>query len=360
MKVAFILNDITGLGGVERVVTNTANAFEEDLGHSVDIISVFPQKNKRAYIKINKKIKIFYLSKATSSNVKLVKYLKLNEKLRRLIADNRYDIVISNSVSLTLMILFIRLFSNSYKIIAWEHSQYDNASKHMKFLRKVFYRYLDLVVCLSHHDENIFKHLNNKATTIYNFIDDKHKENSKLETEKIIAVGRLETEKGFDLLIKAFVKVNQKHPIWKLDIYGEGSQRDVLQKLIIENHLDGVIKLKGFVEDIDSIFPSYSIFVLSSRSESFGMVLLEAMSHGLACVSYNCKIGPTEIIDDKVDGLLAEAENIDDLSDKIETLIENNELRKYIANNAIVKSKKFSKHNIISQWDKTLKTIKKD
>jgi glycosyltransferase involved in cell wall biosynthesis len=174
---------------------------------------------------------------------------------------------------------------------------------------------------------------------------------SNCEKKKVIAVGRYVREKGFDLLIDAWNIVHQKHPEWELHIYGNG-KNDQLKEQINSLRLNTSCYLEESVKNIEEKYIESSIFVLSSRNEGFGMVIAEAMACGIPPVSFACDSGPDEIIHDKEDGFLVEPENIMELAEKICYLIENEDERKILGENARRNIERLKIENIAGQWIK--------
>lgn len=144
--------------------------------------------------------------------------------------------------------------------------------------------------------------------------------------------------------------VNKKHPDWKLEIWGDGPLKRKIQQQIEDAHLSNVVELKGYTYDIPSKLLEASLFVLSSDSEGFPMVLLEAMSCGLPVISSNCKYGPSEIITDGKDGYLVPMRDEKTMAAQINVLIENEDMRKKMGEVAFKTSQKYSVNNIIEQW----------
>ncbi len=165
------------------------------------------------------------------------------------------------------------------------------------------------------------------------------------------AVGRLDWQKGFDMLIKAFATVAEDFPGWMLVIWGEGKAKAELQSLVNETGCADRIKLAGKSRTPADWMKTADLFVLSSRYEGFPNVLLEAMAFGIPVVSFRCKFGPEDIIDDGVNGLLAEPENIDSLTQALRKIMSNKEVRYRIgaAGSASVAGYRVS--DIVSKWE---------
>jgi glycosyltransferase involved in cell wall biosynthesis len=157
------------------------------------------------------------------------------------------------------------------------------------------------------------------------------------------------SEKGFDRLLKAWNLIKTDLCDWQLYIFGNGD-RAPYQKIVDQLQLGDSVHLMPATEDIAKEFSKSSIYVMSSRYEGFGLVLAEAMSCGLPCVSFDCPYGPREIIRDGEDGFLAEDGNIEDLATKIEQLISNEDLRIKMGTKAIHNISRFKPEVIMAQW----------
>jgi glycosyltransferase involved in cell wall biosynthesis len=171
-------------------------------------------------------------------------------------------------------------------------------------------------------------------------------------TEKIvISGGRLVEQKGFDLLIEAYAQVARARPDWQLHIYGSGSMRPGLARMIEQQGLAEQIKLKGHTEDFDSVLATASVYALSSRYEGFGMVLIEAMSRGLPLVSFDCPRGPGEIVNHGSNGLLVPPEDTDALGEALLKVIEDDELRRRMGQASHQDARQYEADTIARRWE---------
>ena len=166
----------------------------------------------------------------------------------------------------------------------------------------------------------------------------------------ITAMGRLNSQKGFDTLIKAFSIVNKKNSSYTLKIFGEGPDRDTLQNLIDTAGLHDYVQLCGAKSDAINDVANSKIFVLSSRYEGMPNALIEAMAAGTACISTDCKFGPSELISDGKNGLLTPVDDVRTLSEKILFLIENETVRRNIEKKAIEIRKKLDANTIYKKY----------
>jgi glycosyltransferase involved in cell wall biosynthesis len=175
----------------------------------------------------------------------------------------------------------------------------------------------------------------------------------------ILAVGTLKRQKGFDLLIETAVRILPKYPQWKLiilgkehDDEGERGLMEQFQNIIARHNLENQILFPGEAGNVGDWYNRAEIFVLSSRYEGFPNVLLEAMTSGVACISFDCDTGPSELIQNQKNGLLVPQKNVRELASSIELLINNDEYRKKLGENALSIREKYSEEIIFEKWSK--------
>jgi GalNAc-alpha-(1->4)-GalNAc-alpha-(1->3)-diNAcBac-PP-undecaprenol alpha-1,4-N-acetyl-D-galactosaminyltransferase len=167
----------------------------------------------------------------------------------------------------------------------------------------------------------------------------------------ILSVGELSRteQKGFDTLLQIFAQIAPEYPDWQLVIVGSGDPGS-LTSMIENSGLEKRVSLIGEVNDVQTLMQRSSVFTLTSRWEGLPMVLLEAMSQGMACIAFDCFTGPRELITDRVDGILVDDQNTDHFVTGLKALIEDQDLRTRLGSQAIDTSKKYLPEKIMQRW----------
>jgi glycosyltransferase involved in cell wall biosynthesis len=167
----------------------------------------------------------------------------------------------------------------------------------------------------------------------------------------LLAVGRLEEQKGFDWLIEVFSNLAHKHPNWDLIILGEGSLRVMLEEQVRESGLEKRIFLPGRIGNLSEWYESADLFVMSSRYEGFGNTLVEAMAYGLPAVSFDCDAGPRDIINHRLNGLLVPPCDLAALTATLDNIMRDDALRLRLAERTADVREQFSMKGIASLWE---------
>ena len=218
----------------------------------------------------------------------------------------------------------------------------------MRFYFRTIEKKADVIVTLTEGDKLLW----NKAKRIEvipNFSNIQVAQISSCHSKRVIAVGRLSWEKGYDRLIDIWELVSRKNPDWQLDIFGEGELEKNLNYKIAKKHINN-ITIHPTTKDISYEFSKSSICVMTSYYEGFALVLLEALKHGVPCIAYDCPFGPASIIEDNRCGYLIDNGNINVFAKKLCTLMNDEDARKKFSKESIKRSKDFAIDTIMGKW----------
>jgi glycosyltransferase involved in cell wall biosynthesis len=206
--------------------------------------------------------------------------------------------------------------------------------------------------CWRQHFDNVCV-IPNPVTIYPDVVDDIPKDNG-----RIIFVGRFNYEKRIDRLVMAFSMIADRYPMWHVDIFGEGNEKQNLLRLIKKMNLENRVIIHEPTREIYDEYKRSEMLVLCSEHEARPLVLVEAMSCGIPCVSLDCPYGPREIITDGVTGLLALDGNIEDLARKIEWMIVHEDERKKMGRNAREDAAKYKMSGIMQDWEQLYLGVK--
>jgi len=360
LYVCFVVSDISATGGIERVISQLASKLSEH-DFEVKIISLHKTAKELPY-PINNKVVVEFIDdkckpvSKPGSLSRMFNHIKSAFKANIKILKNKNATLVVNTFPMA-FVLMPSLFFVKRKYVV-EHVHYHYYSNALSKVRRFIYSNFSKVIVLTDRDKLAYSEMGLDAVTIPNPLSFVPAEisDSNITKKKIIAVGRLEFQKGFDVLINAFNMIpDDVKSNWELHIYGEGSEKKELSKLIDTYNLKNSVYLKGNANNLEDIYKSYDFFVMSSRFEGFGMVLLEAMSCGLPCISFDCPTGPREILDSGEFGLLVNNQDEDKLKSEMINLMSNVSLRKKLAVKSIERSRLYLVDNIIEKWKSLLK-----
>lgn len=353
MKINFISSSLTG-GGAERVLVLLANHFSEK-GHKVSIITF----NQGEAFQVHDSIKRICLHHGKFRNHKLRSINNLLGHYK--VKNNRPDVIISFITNTNFISTIVAKYFG-IKIICSEHINYLQKGNYLtKFTRNVLYRFIDHLTVLTSFDLPFYSQKKINVSVMPNpctFIP--IRSNNKIRQKVILAVGNLDRfhHKGFDNLVNLITPVLKNHKDWVLKIIGEGNTgKELLKSLAIKNNIESQIIFTGFRSDVNLIMQESSIFIMSSRYEGLPMVLIEAMSQGMACISYDCNTGPADIIKNLENGLLIENQNEEAMQIGLEKLIQDPDLRNDLSAHAVKSLSRFSIENVGKQWEQLLHKI---
>lgn len=353
-KVAIILENISAKAGTERAVVNLSNILIAH-GYSVSILSLYTDTSANCYYQLDNQVVINHLNKTKGKKLnKLFFYPNLKKSLEHFFKNEQnYDYILGTTHAINCILSIINI---EVQKIGCEHMNYDACPRLSKLIRRILYHKLDKIVVLTEEDKKKYKFLEKeKIVVIPNSLSFTCDKISNVTERRIIAVGRLTKQKGFDLLIDSAKIFLPQIPNWRLDIFGDGEQKDYLLKKINEFNLEKSITINKPIDKIKDEMINSSIFVLSSRWEGFVLVLMEAMECGLPAVCFNCPGGPPEIIEDGINGFLVPRENIEIMAEKIVALAKDKEKRVKMGKNAHQSLDKYSSDAIYRKWSVILK-----
>lgn len=368
-KITFLMLHLN-YGGIEKQVTTLANELLKE--YEVEIISLYDILSGESFYQLDDKVKVKYIFnfgpnkdkiKDALKKFKLITLIKQLCKavkilytkyfgLGKIIKNLNTDILISSRIEFSKQIK-----RNDIITISQEHSFIDN-EKYIKKVRKSFKHIKYLIVMTKGAKEKYDEWLKNEkikpeVIVIPNIIkENKSGKISNLNNRQIISVGRLEDVKDFYTLILVFSVIVKKYPNYILKIIGEGSMREKLEEQIKKCNLQKNVILTGrrTENEINNELIKSDVFVLTSKSESFSLVLCEAMNFGVPCIAFDVDVGPREIIQDGKNGFLIENRNVDLMIERLDELLYNISLRRFFGSNSYNVAKNYYSENIINKW----------
>ena len=380
LKLVYLTPALYMAGGVERVLTLKANYFAEHFGYDVTII-LTEGKGKSPFYPLSDRIKVVNLDIGfeqlwnCSFLKKIFVYLKKQRQYKKALTAELMKLCPDITVSLLRReINFLIGIKDGSKKIGELHVNrlnYRNfEANDTNFIKQLFAKLwmsslvkqlkrLDRFVVLTEEDKLAWPELKN-VSVIPDPLSFVPTAQSTLGVKRVIAVGRYVYQKGFDLLLQAWAKIECKCPDWMLVVYGDGDKtpyEQMMQNLGIDASR---CLLNGPTTDIQREYVNSSLFVFTSRFEGFGMVLVEAMACGLPVVSFACPCGPKDIVRDGEDGFLVENGNIDELVQQLMKLMVDHRLRTAFARHAQQNAQRFNIEQTALRWKSVFESCTKN
>lgn len=361
MKIAYCIHSLHLFGGIERVLTIKANYLADVFGYEVHIITA-DLRGREPHFRLSEKITLH--DAGVSEKFRKMAYRR---RLDSILCAIRPDICISVGGEEAFCLPACTDGSIKVSEFHFSHEKY-----YMKYggsyLGNLYARLrtrrieklagkLDKFIVLTESDRKAWEKVVPNVTSIYNPLTFKSEKAAPLDSHICIAIGRLEPQKNFGDLVRAWKEVAERFPDWELDIYGTGRQKEMLSSKIHESGLDGAVRLMGNSGDIKGKMLESSCLVMSSAYEGFPMVLLEASETGLPMVSYDCPKGPSEVIIDGESGYLVKPGDTHALAERICDVLANPQLRKEFGRKARESASRFSLDRIMEQWKELFETL---
>jgi glycosyltransferase involved in cell wall biosynthesis len=356
MKLLYITNGINGSGGLERVLAVKASYLAEKFDYQVHILTLNNGYSNPFY-EFSPLIS-YYDIKACGNPLRY--FLSYRNGIKKVLNKVIPDVISVCDDGLK-GLLFPLIFGRKIPTIYERHVSLQifnlvNTTLYQLLKSKILYnlmqfgasRFKKFIVLT---DGNLKDWKLTNLVVIPNPLPFENQEKSSLKNKKVIAVGKQSFQKSYDRLLKIWSIIKKNHPEWELEIYGKLNPALVLENMAENLGLSDCVKFYPPTKDISSKYKEASIYVMTSRFEGFGMVLIEAMSFGLPCVAFDCPFGPSDIIKNNEDGFLIEDGNIAEFSKKLSLLINNGGLRKDFGNKAIKNLSKYRAETIVQQWD---------
>lgn len=358
-RVCFFSGDISRSGGTEKVAIQIMNGLADTFSVSVVNLTL---REEKCFYPLREDIPNTALFPTLPNG--LTQFGEIVHRLRSYLRKNQIDVLIDVDTVLDMFsIPAVKLLKMpNVRMIAWEHFNFHETmgNRFRMLIRKHLTHYADAVVTLTKEDQAAFREAYGDKTRIeqiYNpILFESGEKPYDTVSKTLISVGRLSAQKGFDYLIDAALLVQKKHPDWKWLILGEGEDRPKLEEKMRRTGCS-IVQLAGRVSNVADYLQTSAMFVLTSRYEGFPLALIEAKANRLPVVSFACKTGPAELVQDGINGYLVDCYDTEMMAERICELIGDEEKRRSFSENAALDTEKMNYEGIVEQWTQLLNSL---
>lgn len=379
MRIVYVIDSLASKGGAERILSDKMNYMTTHYGYEVYVIT--------CYQDIKTMPNVYYLSdkvKQVNLNIPYYSHYKygypkrlwvkwqfhrqLCKQLKQTVQRIDPDILIGLGYFQADVVTGIPC--RAKKIVESHEARVFTMSNHglsrsllsrlfMRFYKTRYFRTVerqaDVMVTLTKGDAKEWRNAK-RVEVIPNFTVMPMSHTSNCESKRVIAVGRLEWQKGYDRMIDVWAMVEKRHPDWSLDIFGSGTLETELNKQIKQLSLHN-IKINSFTPNISEEYVESSIFIMTSRFEGFSLVLLEAMQAGLPCVTFDCPFGPSDVVIDGGNGFLVPDGDVPLFAEKLCVLISDPSMIKRFSKSSSEQIKRFKVDEVMKLWKKLFEEL---
>lgn len=364
LAVTFTVYTLETIGGVERATTLVANGLAER-GHQVTILTTW---GRESCFPLHPGVRLQTLRPSQGSFKR--EYLGDVRRMRAYLRQHTPDVLVGSETSIMLLALPAAA-GLGLPCVAWEHFNFNTifnqprgALNRWRLARRLTGRWAHAAVVLTQRDAELWRAglpgLRARLRVIANPLSFPRPPRNPYRPGRrvVLAAGRLTEQKGFDLLLKAWARLEPDFPEWMLRIVGDGEEAASLKAQALHAGLHRV-EFAGQAGDMPAHYAAADLYCLSSRYEGFGMVLIESQMYGLPAVAFDCEVGPREIIEHGVNGLLVPPGDTDALAEELRRAMSDPELRARMGERSYEAAARFKPQEIMAQWEDLLGSLRR-
>ena len=347
MRIVYVIERLSGTGGLQRILTEKMNYLAEHTAHEVVLMTVWHDDRALPYT-ISPQVRRIRLNVPPTLLALPLAISKFNRYIKRANPDVT---IFFRAVGA----LLAGCTTWKGKKIFETHSAFQHSNHTWLYPRMM--RKVDAVVCLTQGDKANY-HAARRVVVIPNFTTMQCAEAAPLTLKRCIAVGRLCKEKDFGRLIRLWGIIRQERPGWTLDIYGDGEERDSLQRQVTALGLTGSVTLHGNTSDVKAEYIKSSMLLMTSRTEGMPMTIIESMTCGVPVVAFDCPYGPSDLIRDGENGYLIPYDDDKMFVSRVVSLMDDEKMRRDMGQMGRTKTKEYAPASVMSQWLKLFQQIR--